>query len=104
MSALSSGSFEDAETFYRVVASKPSDKGEPFLGACYRQKADICWVPNRAYEQWVVTAFDDTTVTLQPGQNPLGSDRWIRGTRRMPREIFRKEYYRCQHQRQRPPC
>ena len=104
MSALSSGSFEDADLYYRRVASKPADLGEPFLGACYRQKADICWVPNRAYEQWVVVAFNDETVTLQPGQGPLGSDRWINGTRTLSKSVLRTEYQLCKHQRQRPPC
>ena len=103
MSALSSG-FEGAENFYKVVPPVPGDlRRDPFIGACYRQKSDICWFPDRGTTTWIVTGIQGDIITIQPN---TGSNRarWQRPLRRLPREILRTEYRFCRAQRQYPPC
>ena len=98
MSALASG-FPNAEQFYNVVPPKPRDLNEPFIGACYQQRADICWVPNRAYSKWVITKINGDNVTLAPLRR-----RWNNDVRRVSMAILKEEYQFCAQQRQRPGC
>lgn len=98
MSALASG-FPNAEQFYNVVPPTPRDLGEPFVGACYQQRADICWIPNRAYSKWVVTAINGDIVTLAPLLRRTSGD-----IRKMSTQILKTEYKLCAQQRQRPGC
>ena len=71
MSALSSG-FEGAEAFYKVKSPVPGDLNDPFVGACYRQKKDICWTPDRATTIWVVTSVSGDNITIQPNGGGSG--------------------------------
>lgn len=89
MSALASG-FPDAELAYQVIPPKPKDLGEPFVGARYRQRRDICWISNRAFEEWVVISIRGDIVTLQPL-----TARYVKGTRRLSKQILRSQYHRC---------
>jgi hypothetical protein len=103
MSALSSG-FEGAENFYRVVPPVPGDLREPFIGACYRQKADICWFPDRGTTIWIVTKIQEDIITIQPNTGESNRPRWQRPLRRLPASVLRTEYRPCLNQRQYPPC
>lgn len=104
MSALSSG-FEGAENFYRVVEPVPGDlRREPFVGACYFQKSDICWIPDRGTTIWVVTKIDGDIVTIQPNAGGPNRARWQRPLRRVSVQVLRTEYRFCANQRQYPPC
>jgi hypothetical protein len=108
MSALSSG-FEGAELFYRVVSPAPGDLRDPYVGACYRQKADICWLPDRGTTIWVVTNVKtsigkEDIITLQPNAGESNRPRWQRPSRRVLGSILRTEYKPCAQQRQYPPC
>lgn len=95
MSVLASNSFEGAEDFFHVIAPKPKDLGQPFIGACYRQKADICWIPERAFSEWVVTRINGDLITLQPLK-----PRWINSIRQVNQTILQTEYRLCSRQRQ----
>lgn len=103
MSALSSG-FEGAEEFYQVIPPKIGDLRDPFIGACYRQKNDICWLPDRASTIWVVTKIDGSRITLQPNAGESNRARWQRPLRSMPISVLKSEYQICKQQRQYPPC
>ena len=104
MSALSSG-FEGAEEFYRVISPVPGDLlNEPFVGACYRQKHDICWIPDRGSTIWIVVKIQGDTITIQPNAGGSNRPRWERPLRKLPSSIFRTEYVKCLQQRQYPPC
>ena len=107
MSALSSG-FEGAELFYKVVPPAQGDLRDPFVGACYRQKADICWTPDRGTTIWVVTKIEvntyDTIVTIQPNAGESNRPKWQRPLRRLSISVLRIEYKPCARQRQYPPC
>lgn len=98
MSALASG-FPDAEQFYNVIPPVPRNLGEPFVGACYQQRADICWIPNRAYEDWVVTRIRDDVITIRSLKR-----RWANDVRRVSIQVLKNEYKLCSHQRQTPGC
>ena len=104
MSALSSGSFVGAENFYRVIPPVPGDLGDPFVGACYRQKKDICWSPDRGTTIWVITDIQGDIITIQPNAGESNRARWQRPLRRLPNEILNTEYRFCRAQRQYPPC
>jgi hypothetical protein len=98
MSALASG-FPDAGEFYNVIPPKPRDLGEPFMGACYYQRRDICWKPSRAFEEWVVTDIRNDIITIRPMKR-----RWANDIRRVSLQVLKDEYKLCTRQRQRPGC
>jgi hypothetical protein len=98
MSALASG-FPGAEEFYNVIPPKPRDLGEPFVGACYQQRADICWMPNRAFEQWVVTKVNGDIITIAPIKR-----RWAHDIRQITVATLKNDYRLCSRQRQRLGC
>lgn len=98
MSALASG-FPNAEQFYSVIPPKPRDLGEPFVGACYQQRADICWVPNRAFSEWVVTKVRGDIITIRPIKR-----RWAHDIRQVTTQTLKSDYKLCLRQRQIPGC
>lgn len=103
MSALSSG-FEGAEAFYKVVPPKTADLRDSSVGVCYRQRSDICWLPDRGTTIWMITKIENGIAVLQPNTGDSNRPRWQRQQRRVPLEILKTEYKACSQQRQYPPC
>lgn len=104
MSALSSG-FEGAEESYRVVPPIRGDlHDDPYVGACYRQRAGICWIPDRGTTIWVITNIQGDQITLQPNAGGSNRARWQRQPRRLTLSVLKTEYIKCPAQRQYPPC
>jgi hypothetical protein len=86
MSAASSG----FELPYVIVPIKEEDQDGLRKGAKALQKADICWHPNRAFEDWWVKKVDRAgdKYTVAPLRG-----RWACGLQRtVPRRILDTDY------------
>jgi hypothetical protein len=85
MSAASSG----FKLPYRIVPIKEEDMDGIKNGTRILQKKDICWSPNRVFEDWWVKDVDRTNDKIQV--LPLRG-RYVYAPRRVPQNIFEMEY------------
>lgn len=85
MSAASSG----FNLPYVIVPIKEEDIDGIKKGARAFQKKDICWYPNRAFEDWWIQSVDRNNDKIKVV--PLRG-RWVYGPRSIPKNIFETDY------------